>query len=192
METVEENQSLEESTTSRKSRSNGWELRKKRLARKNKQRTDDNTRRRSRSVPAEEEADPYESDPGESYRDHCMKFKGISSKSCLAVPKFLRSNRSQEVESELTSPPSPLASEMGDIFGHTPASLPAHLTRVRYSLRSSITDGAEKQPVGPSVMERRELRPNGIHLNVSHWSDEGGRPYMEDRYVFFLSLVDKN
>jgi hypothetical protein len=178
METVEENQSLEESTTA--SKSNGWELRKKRLARKNKERNDDTTRRRSRSAPAAEE-DPYVSDPGESYRDHCMKFKGISTKSCLGVPKFLRNSRSQEVESELTSPPSPLASEMGDIFGHTPASLPAHLTRVRYSLRSSITDGAEKQPVGPSVMERRELRPNGIHLNVSHWSDEGGRPYMEDR-----------
>lgn len=180
METVEENQSLEE-PTARKPRSNGWELRRKRMGRKNKERAEDKSRRRSRSVPAEEDADPYESDPGESYRDHCMKFKGISSKSCLTVPKFLRSNRSPEEDSELTAPPSPLASEMGDIFGQTPASLPANLTRVRYSLRSSITDGAEKQPVGPSVMERRDLRPNGIHLNVSHWSDEGGRPYMEDR-----------
>lgn len=185
MEAVDENQSLEEpaTTTARKSRSSGWELRRQRMGRKNKERAEENTnRRRSRSAPAEEDEDPYESDPGESYRDHCMKFKGFSSsKSCLNVPKFLRNNRSLEADSELTAPPSPLASEMGDILGQTPASLPASLTRVRYSLRSSITDGAEKQPVGPSVMERRDLRPNGIHLNVSHWSDEGGRPYMEDR-----------
>ena len=33
------------------------------------------------------------------------------------------------------------------------------------------------------MMERRELRPNNIHINVSHWSDFGGRNYMEDRYV---------
>jgi hypothetical protein len=54
---------------------------------------------------------------------------------------------------------------------------------VRYSLRSSITDGSEKQPMGPTVMERRELRPNNVQMNVSHWSDTGGRPYMEDRCV---------
>jgi hypothetical protein len=78
-----------------------------------------------------------------------------------------------------------MTSEMGDaptgVAGQTPSSLPNNLKRVRYSLRSSITDGSEKQPTGPSVMERRELRPNNVHLNVSHWSDEGGRPYMEDR-----------
>mmetsp|Transcript_1335 Transcript_1335/g.1452 ORF Transcript_1335/g.1452 Transcript_1335/m.1452 type:complete len:336 (+) Transcript_1335:1-1008(+) len=33
------------------------------------------------------------------------------------------------------------------------------------------------------MMERRELRPNNIHINVSHWSDFGGRNYMEDRYA---------
>jgi hypothetical protein len=130
----------------------------------------------------EDELDPYDSDPGESYREHCDKHQGFSTKTCLAVPKFLRNTR--EIDSVLTAPPSPMASEMGENpFGQVPSSLPGSLTRVRYSLRSSITDGSEKQPVGPTVMERRELRPNNVRLNVSHWSDEGGRPYMEDRYV---------
>lgn len=140
-------------------------------------------RRRNKATGAEE-VDPYESDPGESYRDHCVRIRGVSNKSCLAMPKFLRNNRVvADQETVLTAPPSPMTSEMGDLFGQVPASLPPTLARVRYSLRSSITDGSEKQPSGPSIMERRELRPNGIHLNVSHWSDEGGRPYMEDRYV---------
>jgi hypothetical protein len=128
-----------------------------------------------------EELDPYDSDPGESYREHCAKQSGFASKTCLAVPKFLR-HPQREVDSVLTAPPSPLASEMGE-FAQIPSSLPNNLTRVRYSLRSSITDGSEKQPTGPTVMERRELRPNNVRLNVSHWSDAGGRPYMEDRYV---------
>ena len=128
----------------------------------------------------DEDEDPYDSDPGESYREHCRQTRGFSTKSCLTVPKFLA--KGKEEQSVLTAPPSPLQSEMGDL-GQTPASLPTNLTRVRYSLRSSITDGAEPQPVGPTVMERRELRPNNVHMNVSHWSDEGGRPYMEDRYV---------
>ena len=136
----------------------------------------------------DDDIDPYDSDPGESYREHCMKVKGVSSKSCLVMPTFLRNPRTsglREEESVLTAPPSPMTSEMGDlpmgVAGQSPSSLPNNLKRVRYSLRSSITDGSEKQPTGPSVMERRELRPNNIHLNVSHWSDEGGRPYMEDR-----------
>lgn len=141
--------------------------------------------------------DPYDSDPGESYRQHCMKMNGIGTKTCLGVPLFLKSNNNNkknrsimggagqgpESETVLTAPPSPMTSEMGDLFGQTPASLPANLQRVRYSLRSSITDGSEKQPVGPTVMDRRELRPNNVQINVSHWSDTGGRPYMEDRYV---------
>lgn len=133
--------------------------------------------------PDEDDIDPYDSDPGESYREHCMRMKGVSNKSCIAVPKFLRNGRKVEDETVMTAPPSPMASEMGDVFGQIPASLPSNLTRVRYSLRSSITDGSENQPSGPSVMERRELRPNNIHINVSHWSMAGGRPYMEDRYV---------
>ena len=128
----------------------------------------------------EEDVDPYDSDPGESYREHCREARGFSTKSCLVVPKFMA--KSKEEQSVLTAPPSPLQSEMGDL-GQTPASLPTKLTRVRYSLRSSITDGAEPQPSGPTVMERRDLRPNNVRMNVSHWSDEGGRPYMEDRYV---------
>ena len=135
----------------------------------------------------DEDVDPYDSDPGESYREHCMNMKGLSTKTCMPVPNFLRNasprlKNGEESETVLTAPPSPMASEMGDmLFGQTPASLPTTLSRVRYSLRSSITDGSEKQPSGPSVMDRRELRPNDIHINVSHWSDEGGRPYMEDR-----------
>jgi hypothetical protein len=136
-------------------------------------------RKEAKKAAAEEELDPYDSDPGESYREHCEKHSGFGSKSCLVVPKFLR-NPQREVDSVLTAPPSPLASEMGE-FAQIPASLPGNLTRVRYSLRSSITDGSEKQPTGPTVMERRELRPNNVRLNVSHWSDAGGRPYMEDR-----------
>ena len=174
MATVDEGESYEDSTTnSNASRSKVWERRRRRIAAKKEGKT------RRRQEQQQEELDPYESDPGESYREHCMKFRGISTKSCM--PTFLRNRRTPEEETVLTAPPSPLASEMGDLFGQIPASLPANLTRVRYSLRSSITDGSEKQPSGPSVMERRELRPNGVHLNVSHWSDEGGRPYMEDR-----------
>lgn len=137
----------------------------------------------------DDDIDPYDSDPGESYREHCMRMQTSSSKSCLAIPLFLRNPKSslKEEESVLTAPPSPMTSEMGDapigVAGQIPASLPNNLRRVRYSLRSSITDGSEKQLSGPSTMERRELRPNNIHLNVSHWSDEGGRPYMEDRYA---------
>ena len=135
-------------------------------------------------VDDDEDHDPYDSDPGESYRDHCMKFKGIGSKSCLPVPGFIQKRLSRGEEGTvMTAPPSPMQSEMGDLFGPMPSSLPPHMMQVRYSLRSSITGGSEKQPSGPSVMERRELRPNNVHLNVSHWSDLGGRPYMEDRYV---------
>ena len=149
----------------------------------------------------DEEYDPYDSDPGESYRAHCLRVNGMSTKSCLKLPTFLKqggpgsllsSSRGGgggggllggESETQMTSPPSPMTSELGDVLSQTPASLPTDLTRVRYSLRSSITDGAEKQPSGPSVMERRELRPNNVHINVSHWSDAGARQYMEDRYV---------
>jgi len=143
--------------------------------------------RKSKKAAAEnDDIDPYDSDPGESYREHCKQSRGFSTKSCLAVPKFL--NKGKEEQSVLTAPPSPLQSEMGDL-GQTPASLPSNLTRVRYSLRSSITDGAEPQPSGPTVMERRDLRPNNVRMNVSHWSDEGGRPYMEDRYVLCLGRL---
>ena len=186
-------------------RPSAWERRKRRLQKKKVDATEkeqqkafveessnknssSSSRRRSKSTtPSEapsDDVDPYESDPGESYREHCMKLRGVGTRSCLGVPKFLIKQKQHPVVEEdtvLTAPPSPMASEMGDLFGQVPASLPPNLSRVRYSLRSSITDGAEKQPVGPSVMERRELRPNNVHLNVSHWSDEGGRPYMEDR-----------
>ena len=142
-------------------------------------------RQQRKQKKAEDDIDPYDSDPGQSYREHCKQNRGFSTKSCLAVPKFLNKSGGggREEQSVLTAPPSPLQSEMGDL-GQAPASLPPSLTRVRCSLRSSITDGAEPQPLGPTVMERRDLRPNNVQMHVSHWSEEGGRPYMEDRYVF--------
>jgi hypothetical protein len=161
------------------------------------------------------EADPYDSDPGESYREHCERIQEERSRSCLVLPRFLKDgkflNKHNSVgnsslpvkvlhnggtthiggddKSGATSPPSPLLSEPDssqplnplDNKG-TPASLPRDLARVRYSLRTSIGDGTDVQPGGSaSMMERRELRPNNIHINVSHWSDFGGRNYMEDR-----------
>lgn len=144
--------------------------------------------RRNKKDEEPDELDPYDSDPGESYREHCERVNGESTKSCLTMPLFLRNPKTLSLREEgsvLTAPPSPMTSEMGDaptgVAGQLPSSLPNNLKRVRYSLRSSITDGSEKQPTGPTVMERRELRPNNIQMNVSHWSDEGGRPYMEDR-----------
>lgn len=138
----------------------------------------------------DDEMDPYDSDPGESYRAHCMKVQGLKTRSCLRMPPFLKAGRKDEhfqnnedIESSSTFPPSPIGSESEDVLNQTPNSLPAEMTRVRYSLRSSIGDGSTKQPTGPSVMDRRELRPNGVALNVSHWSDTGSRAYMEDRYA---------
>eukprot|EP00535_Pseudo-nitzschia_heimii_P000664 CAMPEP_0197179656 /NCGR_PEP_ID=MMETSP1423-20130617/4525_1 /TAXON_ID=476441 /ORGANISM="Pseudo-nitzschia heimii, Strain UNC1101" /LENGTH=556 /DNA_ID=CAMNT_0042629591 /DNA_START=402 /DNA_END=2075 /DNA_ORIENTATION=- len=172
------------------------------------------------------EADPYDSDPGESYREHCERIEEQQSRSCLVLPRFLNGGkflgrsspqignssssssaaaggaassslgvkildksggpqRIQDDTSGATSPPSPLLSEPDLNDGRTPASLPHDLARVRYSLRTSIGDGTDVQPGGGSaaLMERRELRPNNVHINVSHWSDFGGRNYMEDRYA---------
>lgn len=186
-----------------KQRSSVWDRRRRRLQSKKssdadkelgelKKNNGSSSRRSSskKEVEDDEDLDPYDSDPGESYRDHCMKFKGLSSRSCLPVPGFIQKRiaRGEEGGSTVTTaPPSPMQSEMGDLFGPMPTSLPPSMMQVRYSLRSSITDGSEKQPSGPSVMERRELRPNNVHLNVSHWSEMGGRPYMEDRYVIRCS-----
>jgi hypothetical protein len=167
-----------------------WDRRRRRLEKKRSEAEPDQDfsekkalRRRSRQLDDNNDVDPYDSDPGESYREHCLRLNGLGSRSCMTLPTFLKNHRKVETDTVLTAPPSPLASEGGDLYGPVPASLPANLTRVRYSLRSSITDGSEKQPTGPSVMERRELRPNHVHVNVSHWSDAGARPYMEDRYV---------
>ena len=179
-----------------------------------------NNNNKKKPLPGEE-YDPYDSDPGESYREHCERIKGDRTRSCLVMPRFLKdmnnnnnsSNGDKDVISRglfggksnaavspntvATEPPSPLTSEMDDmsptanaLFQHhypngLPASLPRDLARVRYSLRTSIGDGSERQPAlaATHLMERRELRPNNIHINVSHWSDFGGRNYMEDRYV---------
>ena len=153
-----------------------------------------------------DDADPYDSDPGESYREHCERIQEERTKSCLAIPRFLKDGKFMHKNSSVgnaphgvkvfhsggkqrighddvsgfTQPPSPMISEAES--KNMPASLPTDLARVRYSLRTSIGDGTEKQPGGSAaMMERRELRPNNIHINVSHWSDFGGRNYMEDR-----------
>ena len=130
----------------------------------------------------EDEMDPYDSDPGESYRSHCLKINGIKT-SCLRIPRRLKNTATEKDETTAaSSPPSPVSSEVDDILQHTPETLPSNTTRVRYSLRTSIGDGSQSQPNGPSLMSRRELRPNNVQVNVSHWSDCGARPYMEDRY----------
>ena len=133
---------------------------------------------------SDEDLDPYDSDPGESYREHVKRAGGFGTKSCLKVPKMLGSSRAiadiDGEKTEATTPPSPM-SDFVDPLAQIPPSLPPTTRAVRYSLRSAITDGSESQPTGPSVMERRELRPNNIHINASHWSDPGSRPYMEDR-----------
>jgi hypothetical protein len=106
------------------------------------------SRSQSHATEMDEDMDPYDSDPGESYRQHCIRVNGVGTRTCLAVPGFMKSKRIAESgETVLTAPPSPMASELGDMFGQTPAS----------------------------------LRPNNVQMNVSHWSDTGGRPYMEDR-----------
>lgn len=154
-----------------------WEARRRR---RNKQAVSSNTSRRKDDLPADE-YDPYDSDPGESYREHCERIKGNRMRSCLTMPRFLLNSKiSNEVSTEATSPPSPLTSSDLDPEG-APASLPRDLARVRYSLRSAISDGSQAQDPNPSLMDRRDLRPNNIHINVSHWSEFGGRDYMEDR-----------
>lgn len=182
-----------------------------------------NSRRKIKEALPDDEYDPYDSDPGESYREHCERIKGESTRSCLAMPRFLKQLNHSVANNMLlenggqhhyhhggsggrapptvaTSPPSPLLSELDDgsplhgstptsLFGGVdagslPASLPRDLARVRYSLRTSIGDGSQPQPsTSATLMERRELRPNNVHINVSHWSDFGGRNYMEDRCV---------
>jgi len=188
------------------------------------------TSRSTKKELPDDKHDPYDSDPGESYRDHCERIQGERTRSCLAMPRFLKDgkfmnklnqgatvgNSSLKVEvmnndehgladdkTSATSPPSPMVSEHDGVSSplnrndplntsrdssqnqaSRPASLPRDLARVRYSLRTSIGDGTVAQPGGSaSMMERRELRPNNVHINVSHWSDFGGRNYMEDRYA---------
>jgi len=179
-----------------------------RKARGRRDRSSNGTSTHTKELP-KKEADPYDSDPGESYRDHCERIQEERSRSCLAIPRFLKDGKfmtrhnsvgnsnlrvkitqNGEIQSGATSPPSPLISEPELSMlnplqeKNMPSSLPRDLARVRYSLRTSIGDGAETQPGGSaSMMERRELRPNNIHINVSHWSDFGGRNYMEDRYA---------
>jgi hypothetical protein len=85
----------------------------------------------------DEELDPYDSDPGESYRQHCMSVSGIGTKSC--VPSLFKiKGRSNETVG--TAPPSPMPSEMGD-FCAVPASLPQNpiLVAIGHYRRSRTT-----------------------------------------------------
>jgi hypothetical protein len=178
---------LQSTTPSPRQRESAFDARRRRKAKGASQeptpspsRTKNN--RRNEKLP-EDEYDPYDSDPGESYRDHCTRMKGDHTRSCLTMPRFLKQTKEIEMDTVATSPPSPLTSEIDDYMRdhNTPASLPRDLARARYSLRTSIGDGTAAQPSGASVMDRRELRPNNIHINTSHWSEFGGRAYMEDR-----------
>lgn len=173
-----------------KNSSNPFEMRRRRRLRKTKDAVakDGKKKEKRKSKLVDEDVDPYDSDPGESYRDHCLRIKGLNTKTCLAVPSFLK-NADLEEDTVMTEPPSPLSSELEDVLNQTPRSLPSNHAVVRYSLRTSIGDGSAKQPTGPSVFERRELRPNNVQVNVSHWSDTGARPYMEDRYVIFCRVA---
>mmetsp|Transcript_22687 Transcript_22687/g.37538 ORF Transcript_22687/g.37538 Transcript_22687/m.37538 type:complete len:516 (-) Transcript_22687:151-1698(-) len=190
---VSETDSEDENTDNRNRRRNRRTPRKKKQTadeevekEKQEKQTARAARKQKKEKPIiEDEHDPYDSDPGESYRQHCMKIQGLNTRSCLSMPRFLQRGDFdiEEPASETTSPPSPVGSETDDILNQTPSSLPPDMTRVRYSLRSAVGDGSAKQPTGPSVMDRRELRPNGVALNVSHWSDTGNRAYMEDRYA---------
>jgi hypothetical protein len=193
-----------------------FERRKRRKPKLEKAREDTTNSNNMTGVP--KGVDPYESDPGESYREHCARnnqYRALNN--CLSLPQFLLKNISNhddeeelegkngiyrsahhhhhrrrnhrrggtdddEAGTESPDTTSPRQSTTNTSPGH----LPRSATRIRYSLRSTITDGTDPQPTGPSVLERRKLRPNDVKLNISHWSDEGGRPYMEDRYVSLL------
>ena len=61
-----------------------------------------------------------------------------------------------------------------------PLSIPA---TIKYSLRSAIGDGTVRQKNSHTLMDQRQLRPNGCAVDVSYWSHRGKRAYMEDRFV---------
>eukprot|EP00978_Attheya_sp_CCMP212_P003185 scaffold6581_cov57-Attheya_sp.AAC.13 len=136
----------------------------------------------SKQSPEEEAEDGNESDTGISYRQHCMSTKSLlGTKSCMRKPSFMLKNSAEKGAVQVTPSPSSTESEFDEPNGEHPPELPGDV--VRYSFRTAIGDGTEKQVASASVMERRDLRPNNCHLDVSHWSDKGGRGYMEDRYV---------
>jgi hypothetical protein len=135
-----------------------------------------NTSKRS---PEEEAEDGNESDTGISYRQHCMSTKSLGTKSCMRKPSFMLKNAAEKGGVQITPSPSSTESEFDEPIGEHPPELPGDV--MRYSFRTAIGDGSEKQVASASVMERRDLRPNNCHLDVGHWSDKGGRGYMEDR-----------
>jgi serine/threonine protein phosphatase PrpC len=178
---IDEEDVHSKSTSAMTSASTPFETRRRRRLTKQKEAVQKEKKEKKKKKLVEEDADPYDSDPGESYRQHCLRINGLNTKTCLAVPAFFK-NKDIEGDTVMTEPPSPFSSELEDVLNQTPRSLPSSHV-VRYSLRTSIGDGSAKQPTGASVMERRELRPNNVEVNVSHWSATGARPYMEDRYV---------
>ena len=135
------------------------------------------------TVPDDELDDPYESDPGESYRDHCERMEAESfprTKSCLPIPKFLNNPKhKRKSKLEQMRKNSPLfEEEMDHADNLNPLSLPKDLQHLKYSEQSEIGDGSVPQDWEETS---RPLRPNRTHINVSHWSDFGKRGYMEDR-----------
>lgn len=70
--------------------------------------------------------------------------------------------------------PKPTTKQTNDIL--TPLSIPLTIC---YSLRSAIGDGSARQRNSHALMERRTMRPNGSHIDCSHWSHRGKRSYME-------------
>jgi hypothetical protein len=133
------------------------------------------------TVPDDEVDDPYESDPGESYREHCERTEADSfpqSRSCLTIPKFLTNPKRRSRSEPRKSPPlfEDLAEDHQDNLN--PHSLPKDLQQLKYSEQSEIGDGSEPHDWSQTS---QPLRPNRTHMNISHWSDFGKRDYMEDR-----------
>lgn len=133
------------------------------------------------TVPDDEAGDPYESDPGESYREHCERMEAESfpqSRSCLTVPKFLRKSKSEPVRTRAATLLDEDVQRMDHADNLNPQSLPKDSQQLKYSKQSEIGDGSQPQDWSDIS---RPLRPNRTHLNISHWSDFGKRGYMEDR-----------
>jgi hypothetical protein len=78
--------------------------------------------------------DPYGSNPGESYHEYCLRIKGLNTKTCFAMPSFLK-NADLEGDTVMTEPPSPLSSEFG---GHVESN--AGLALINSCCESFIED----------------------------------------------------
>jgi len=121
--------------------------------------------------------------PADSDYDSDRDTSAFSSKRCMSLLKSARRKRKGGKGSHAIDDlaMSPLAAEIEELF--VPISISSEQAGVKYSLRSAVGDGSQKQSDARSVMDRRELKPNGSHLHVGHWAEEGLRAYMEDRYA---------